>query len=274
MVNDMNKIFVCLYREDQSYIVSDVYQPILAGQSSSSNPDFLVDGVGENIHDKNEQFGELTSIYWIWKNQISSLNIVGHCHYRRFFWTNKKQFLIPVSYSKLKFENSRSNFQVDAAELLGNHDIVLPPITLLKNSVSKQYSEYHSTDDLDRMRNLLSNSNPESVVIWDQIMQSNRVYLKLIFIMRKEVFDAYCSWIFPLLLQFNQRNKETRDSYQRRVEAFLAERMTLLFVLQNNLKVKEVPYVFISCKTKYVPYFWFSVQKHYNHFIFWLRNVC
>ena len=273
-MNDMNKIFVCLYREDQSYIVSDLYQPILAGQSSSLNTDLLVDGMGDNIHDKNEQFGELTSIYWIWKNQFSSLNIVGHCHYRRYFWPHKKQILIPMSYSKLKFENSRSNFQFDASELLGNHDIILPPVTLLKSSVSDQYSEYHCSDDLEHMRNLLSHSNPESVAIWDKIMRSNRVYLKLIFIMRREVFDAYCSWIFPLLIQFNQRSTESRDLYQRRVEAFLAERMTLLFVLQFNLKVKEVPYVFISDKTNYVPDFWFSMKNHYNHFIFWLRNVC
>lgn len=272
MVASINKIFICLYREDQTHIVSDLYQPIVAGKSLILNSEMMGDGTGESIHKKNDQFGELTSLYWIWKNQ-KSLNIIGHCHYRRYFWPHTKHFFIPISYSKVKFENSKNNFEFNVAEVLGENDIVLPPISLLKKTVSDQFKQYHFEHDLDLMRSVLFNFDKESLAIWDKLLSGNRVYLKLIFFMRSEVFDSYCKWIFPLLLHFNQRNIKSRDPYQRRAEAFLAERMTLLFVLKNKLKVKEVPYVFVSSKTKYVPYFWHGIKNQFNHFIFQFRNV-
>ena len=37
---------------------------------------------------KNSSYGTLTSIYWIWKNEIKKLNkndYIGICHYRRFW---------------------------------------------------------------------------------------------------------------------------------------------------------------------------------------------
>ena len=272
MVSSINKIFVCLYKEDQTHIVSDLYQPIVAGESVIFNPEFIGDGTGESIHKLNEEFGELTALYWIWKNQ-KCLDIIGHCHYRRYFWPHTNQFLIPESYSKDKFEISKNNFEFDMAELLGENDIVLPPISYLKTTVADQFKKYHHEHNLDLMRSVLSNFDAESLSNWDKLLLGNRVYLKLIFFMRREVFESYCNWIFPILFQFNQRKIQSGDLYQRRAEAFLAERLTLLFVLKNNLKVREVPYVFVSSKTKYVPYFWHGIKNQFNQYIFQVRNV-
>ena len=50
----------------------------------------------KNISNKNLNYGSLTSIYWIWKNEIKNLksnSYIGICHYRR-FWLKRKIFYI------------------------------------------------------------------------------------------------------------------------------------------------------------------------------------
>ena len=53
---------------------------------------------------KNRSYGTLTSIYWIWKNDINDLgpnDYIGICHYRR-FWLKEK-------HEKINFNNLNKN---------------------------------------------------------------------------------------------------------------------------------------------------------------------
>jgi len=44
---------------------------------------FIGDDSGQNISARNPYYSELTGIYWAWKN--TRQDVVGSCHYRRFF---------------------------------------------------------------------------------------------------------------------------------------------------------------------------------------------
>ena len=67
---------------------------------------------------------------------------------------------------------------------------------------------------------------------------------------KREVFNAYARWLFDILFEVEkriQKDVETRDSYQKRVYGFLSERMmTVYIVLHPELKIKEVPLLFIE----------------------------
>ena len=46
---------------------------------------------GSNIAHLNSYYGELTGIYWLWKNKIQKMSkndLIGICHYRK-LWLNK-----------------------------------------------------------------------------------------------------------------------------------------------------------------------------------------
>lgn len=66
------------------------YKSLLVG--SIFHPDIkekfdYCDDAGDNISFKNKSFCELTGLYWIWKN--SNADIIGLCHYRRYFTKSK-----------------------------------------------------------------------------------------------------------------------------------------------------------------------------------------
>lgn len=44
----------------------------------------LRDDTGDNISSENEYYGELTGLYWVWKNvDIADDDIIGFCHYNK-----------------------------------------------------------------------------------------------------------------------------------------------------------------------------------------------
>src|SRR5690349_21102380 len=62
----------------------DYIVPIFVGRASEEKNDFgISDRSGVNISRRNHIYGELTALYWIWKNTQD--DVAGLCHYRRFF---------------------------------------------------------------------------------------------------------------------------------------------------------------------------------------------
>lgn len=60
--------------------------PIEVGAANRSNFIYPTkDNKGDNISKENPYFGELTGLYWIWKNyKFSDDYIVGFCHYNKY----------------------------------------------------------------------------------------------------------------------------------------------------------------------------------------------
>ena len=66
------------------------------------------------------------------------------------------------------------------------------------------------------------------------------------FIAKKEIFDEYYKWLFDILFELEKRTDVSNyDDYSKRIIGFFAERMMTVWVLKNNLKVKELPFIVI-----------------------------
>ena len=70
------------------------------------------------------------------------------------------------------------------------------------------------------------------------------------FIMPWNLFDKYMEWLFSILFELEKRSDiNIEDKYQKRVCAFMAERLQTVWVNKNNLKIKELPILYFK-KTK------------------------
>ena len=68
-----------------------IYTPLFVGRNGRDNFGYCSDDNGDNISSKNPYFCELTGLYWIWKQ--SKADIIGLCHYRRYFVNEKDNLL-------------------------------------------------------------------------------------------------------------------------------------------------------------------------------------
>lgn len=154
----------------------------------------ICDNTGKNISDKNKQYCELTALYWIWKNDKSDYAGLGH--YRRHFELNKEQLELLIQ---------------------SDIDVVLTIPIMDIPSVEATYRRDHIGKDWDMMLEAIEKLAPEYM---DTVrrMQSGRFYYAYnMFIMRREILDNYCEWLFPILFYCEERceNSETGNSKAR-----------------------------------------------------------
>lgn len=206
--------------------------PIQAGAALTDQRIAAVsDHTGDNISSKNRQYSELTVLYWMWKNVDSPW--VGLCHYRRHFvLSDEAAAYIP---------------QTDV-------DVVLPVPSICQPSVGENYRKRHDERDWNHLLYLLESMYPEyfdtAMQIWETPEYGNLYYTCNMFIMKKEVLNAYCSWLFPILEEMERFAGEKDDQYQNRYPGFLAERLMTLFFLHHReqYRITHIDKIFIPNK--------------------------
>ena len=92
----------CITGEKISYL-ENLKLNVIVGGSHTKNENFpkgwLFDNIDINISQKNKNFGSLTSIYWIWKNELNKYEDntwIGISHYRRFWLKENHNKIISI----------------------------------------------------------------------------------------------------------------------------------------------------------------------------------
>ena len=81
------EIFICTHKNYKFYSTK-IFKPLLCGAFKNKDIGIEKDNIGNNISVKNDNYSELTGLYWIWKN--SDADIKGLFHYRRYLKLNEK----------------------------------------------------------------------------------------------------------------------------------------------------------------------------------------
>lgn len=220
----------------------DNYVPIFVGPKNLKiDGEYYTDKTNENIASKNPNYCELTALYWIWKN-IENVEYIGLNHYRRYFFKNN-------------FSNKLTNI-VDNKELISylkQYDIILPSQNISTLTMAQEYTNDGSgvAHDLKILRGVINDLYPEYLKDYDNVLSGHRSYLYNMFVMKKDLLDRYCTWLFDIIFEVEKRVDLTGyNTQQLRIFGYMAERLMSVYVNHHHLSVKELPVLNIESSNK------------------------
>lgn len=227
------RIYIAAHKNFKNITDDAIYIPLHVGCEGKQPLGFTGDNTGEHISEKNPNYCELTGMYWMWKNV--SCDIIGLCHYRRYFLHDEK------------FLNKEY-----VEHIMKTHEMILPYSSRTKEgTVYLQYGIRHEIRDLLLCKKVIEDLCPEYTDAFSWVMNANLISYANMMIAKKPAFDAYCAWLFPILFELEKRVDISQYSeYQQRVFGFLSERLIRVWVLKQNYGIKEEPAMQIDLDNK------------------------
>ena len=210
------------------------YLPVQVGAEGKEQiKGFTPDNTGENISEKNPYFCELTGLYWAWKNL--ECDYLGLAHYRRHF----------------KGKN-RGSDKIDAAltgaemeSLFRKVDIILP--SKRKYYIENLYDHYVHTmlpEPLIETGKIIKEKYPEYYAEFERLKNRTSAHMFNMYIMKKEISDDYCAWLFDILFELEKRVDLTGyDAFQARFYGRVSELLLDVYINTKGLKYVENPAV-------------------------------
>ena len=256
-VNKMSDIKIFVSCHKPTFVPNNkLLFPIQVGSALSNYKisDFLHDDEGVNISKKNKMYCELTAQYWAWKNV--NADYFGFFHYRRYFSFASNRF--PTNYfGDVIFEKINKNTisSIDLTEnrmreVIEKYDIIVPEKGRFKEDNLSLYQQYkiaeeHKIEDLDFVLSIIDRDYPEMSKIAKEYIHSTKGYFCNMFIMKKELFNNYCEWLFAILKE-HEKSKDfsSYDKNSYRVSGYLGERLFGIYLSYqkslNKYKICEL----------------------------------
>lgn len=182
---------------------------------------YILDDVNKNISHLNTYFGDLTGLYWIWKN--TNDEFVGTNQYRRFY---DDQQLNELTFDK--------------------NTLYISQFLHFGISVWNQFISSHGTVGMDLLKKAIQlKSVKMEEHMFDQLWSTNRLSSCNTFFAHRTIFDKLCEILFEMMFELYRGSKYLLDSVQKdsihagrvitdkRLLAFLAERV--LNIIYNNI---------------------------------------
>ena len=224
-----------------------MYVPLHVGAEGKFNPDgtpldfgYTKDNTGDNVSARNLCLGTQTGLYWMWKNLKA--DYLGLVHYRRYFLR--------------KGAGKRSGLkgiltQDELETMLDTYKVFVP---VKRNyRIETMYSHYAHTLDarqLDMAREIIARDTPEYLNAFDTVMKRTWAHMFNLMIMRSDLLDDYCRWLFNVLFQLEKGIDTTgMTDFEKRFGGRVSE-LLLNVWLERKIEtgqvkpseIKELPY--------------------------------
>ena len=223
----------------------EMYFPIHVGAYKKNDIGYQRDDVEDNISNLNPFFCELTALYWAWKN--TDYDYIGLVHYRRHF---RKHIFAFNKWNNILTYDYLKNY-------LDNIKIFVPAKRhYYIETLYSHYKHTHYASQLDETRKIIKNSYPSYLDSFDTTIIQTWGYMFNMMIMKKELLDSYCNWLFPILFQLRERLGEDGLSafharYYGRISEILFN-VWLNFQIKTNQislnEIKELSYIHMERK--------------------------
>lgn len=251
------RIFVTAHKNVDRFD-SDIMQPVQVGPKNERFPWAFHDDEGENIADLNPRYCELTTQYWAWKN--INADYYGFCHYRRYFDFSETVHEenafgeIMDDYIDAKAAKEYGLDDNNIAHVVKQYDVITTPFGDLDEIINKygspralwEAAPLLHDDDLKRCYQILCAMYPDYRKDAQDFFNGNKACFCNMFIMKKEIFFDYCSWMFPILEEFDRNTDYSTYSKEAlRTPGHLSERLLNIYLMHHkrigsNWKFKEL----------------------------------
>ena len=195
------------------------------------------DDTGDNISAKNPYLCELTGLYWLWKNVDADYK--GLVHYRRHFGS-----AVPAR-RRAKDPFDRLVGREELAGLLADTGVVVAKRrNYYIETVYGHYAHTFEAAQFDACRDVLSETEPGYVPAWDGLMRSRGAHIFNMFVMREDLFDSYCEFVFDVLAKLEKRIDPAQyDAFGARYLGRVGEWLLDPWLETNGYCCKELPVV-------------------------------
>ena len=200
-----------------------IYVPLHVGRAQGADYGYAGDDTGDNISAKNCYYGELTGVYWVWKN-VRTTDYVGICHYRRYFCT----------------EEGRIFNASDYLSILKDYDMITSKKLKLNYSYFDGYASDYNIFDLITTGEVIRQMYPEYYDTFERLVHGNGTYFGNMMVCSKELYDEYAAWLFSIFHEVEKKiDPSGYDDYHKRVFGFISEFLLLVWTEVKGLKVYE-----------------------------------
>ena len=202
------------------------YIPLQVGRIDHPDYGYLGDDTGDNISDKNAYYSELTGLYWIWKNKADS-DYLGLCHYRRYFLNADGELMKESEYETI----------------LSEYDVMISQSRLGEYDYKTIYGRSHDIRNLELTGEVIRELYPDYSDTFEEVITDNHCYVGNLFVAPKELFCAYCEWLFSIFFAMESRiDTSGYDDYHKRLFGFLSEQLLIVWIKHNHLSYYEAPF--------------------------------
>lgn len=225
----MNKIYVAMHKPYRNP-EDPLYVPLQVGAAGHSSFCLTRDDLGKNISEKNNNFCELTALYWMRYN--SAADVLGLVHYRRYFASK-----YPTH--RNKWQNILGSDELET--IMKSVDLVLPrKRNYVIETTYSHYAHAHHEKDLHIVRAVIHEQCPEYLPAFDVVMGKRAGHRFNMFIMKQNALQDYCDWLFPILFELERRiDISDYDEYNKRVFGFIGERLLDVWLMNRDYTYAE-----------------------------------
>lgn len=241
---------------------NNIFKAVRGGAFRETVHTMQPDCEGDNISEKNSSYCELTTQYWAWKN--CDADYYGFCHYRRMMAFADKEFALDnwsAIYLDYMTDAVLDKFAIieekQVEKVVCDFDVIAPiPSNLKKNGFKNVYDQYKqcsrlNIEDIDLTLQIIKEIKPKFYNSAIEYFNGDEGYFYNIFVMRKELFNEYCEFLFSVLQEFDNRKDISgycAEGY--RTPGHLGERLFGVYLTylkaQNKYKIGYKPVVFFA----------------------------
>ena len=131
--------------------------------------------------------------------------------------------------------------------LLSKVDVILPSKRHYYIETNRsQYEHAHNPADLIVLEDILREMYPQYLLAFSKVMRKVSGHRFNMFVMKRDLFDSYCTWLFNVLFELENRIDYSKyNAYNSRVFGFIGERLLDVWIETNGIKYREQKVVFM-----------------------------